>query len=103
MSIYPGEPRKDAGKWVLDDQALTDSMALVIEEEMDDLLTALKGKGLPDAGEEDRRILFVAIARGIVKYLSDHQQDFQIQSAVPPGPYPHTHSLALQVELDKYK
>jgi len=30
---------------------------------------------LPGAGGEDRRLLFAAVARGVLEYLSDHQAE----------------------------
>jgi hypothetical protein len=73
MSLYPGEPRTVAGKQVLDDEALKDSLAKAVEDAMDDLLFRTKGAHLPEEGREDRRLLFAAVARGVLKYLSDHQ------------------------------
>ncbi|HWP47391.1 MAG TPA: hypothetical protein VNM22_09545 [Candidatus Limnocylindrales bacterium] len=35
----------------------------------------VKGTPLPAAGSEDRRLLFAAIARGILEYLKDHEED----------------------------
>lgn len=75
MTLYPGGPRLENGKQVLDDLALQDTMAEAIEEEMASLFLTLKGKALPDVGKEDRRLLFTAIARGVLKYLEAHQAD----------------------------
>jgi len=35
-----------------------------------------KGRALPPGFEEDREILFAAIARGILEYLESQQNDF---------------------------
>ncbi|MEO0069423.1 MAG: hypothetical protein ABIK18_01340 [candidate division WOR-3 bacterium] len=35
----------------------------------------VKGTPLPEAGSEDRRLLFAAIARGILEYLKDHEEE----------------------------
>jgi hypothetical protein len=35
----------------------------------------VKGTPLPEAGLEDRRLLFAAIARGILEYLKDHENE----------------------------
>lgn len=75
MTLYPGGPRLVDGKYVLDDFALQDTLAEAIEEEMADLFLKLKEKPLPEVGKEDRRLLFVAIARGVLKYLEAHQED----------------------------
>jgi len=76
MALTPGTPRKINGEYRLDDATLTDSMALVIDNEMKELYRKIKGTTLPDIGQEDRRMLFTAISRGILKYLRDHAADF---------------------------
>jgi S-adenosylmethionine synthetase len=63
------------------------SMALDIENELNTLMMA---DGLPklstdvsDQSVRDRRRLFVAIARGVVKHLVDHKQAFVIGINTP--------------------
>lgn len=99
MSLIPGSPRYDTNeeKYVLDDPAMQNSMALEIEEEMKNVYKALKGKNMPDVGEEDRRMLFSAVARGVLKYLNDNA--YQLIKAVTiahtSGGHPYTdHSLS---------
>ena len=75
MTLYPGGPRQVGGQYVLDDTALQGTLAKAIEEEMADVFQKVKGRALPDVGKDDRRLLFVAIARGILKYLEAHQND----------------------------
>ena len=74
MSLIPGSPRYDIDKekYVLDDIAMQNSMALAIENEMKNVYKTLKGEDMPEVGEEDRRMLFSAIARGVLKYLEDN-------------------------------
>lgn len=50
----------------------SNSMAEAIENALKSEYQAVKGQALPQGGEEDRRLLFVAIARGVVKYLKDN-------------------------------
>jgi hypothetical protein len=38
--------------------------------------TKSKGGTAPDAGKDDRRLMFAAVARGILEYLSAQQSDF---------------------------
>ena len=71
MSLKAGVPRRFGDKYVLDNSALEDSMALEIENEMKKVYKAIKGTNLPEAGEDDRRMLFTAISRGVLKYLND--------------------------------
>lgn len=75
MSLYPGSPRLNGdGQHVLDKPALAQSMAKAIEDAMDDVFLKVKGKPVPETGKEDRRLLYVAISRGVLKYLADHQE-----------------------------
>jgi len=78
MSLRPGYPRRrtEDNRVVIDNQALVDSMAGYIDQAMEDTYRAMRNQALPDAGQEDRRILFVAIARGVLAYLETHQHEF---------------------------
>ncbi len=49
-----------------------DSMAKAIEDALKTEWAQVKGEALPSTGEEDRRLLFVAIAQGVLRYLSDY-------------------------------
>lgn len=105
MTLYPGGPRQVDGKYVLDDTALQDTLARAIEEEMADMFQKVKGKPLPAVGKEDRRLLFVAIARGVLKYLEGHQNDILASVAIKHTAGPsvmHTVSnVDLNIMLDK--
>lgn len=48
------------------------SMAEAMEQALDALWHARTGEHLPSATEEDRRLMFVAIAQGVVKHLKDN-------------------------------
>ncbi len=102
MSIYPGGPRLVEGEYLLDDLALQDTMANAIEEAMADIFGKVKKVPLPDAGKDDRRILFVAIARGILKYLKDHQSDIRasVQVTTAPGTFT-VDNVNLNIVIDK--
>lgn len=52
----------------------SNSMAEAIELALRQELAA-RGELLPAAGEDDRRLFFVAIARGVLQYLKDHQAE----------------------------
>jgi hypothetical protein len=75
VALTAGTPRKIHGEYRLDDAALAGSMALVIDNEMKALYEKIKGTTMPDTGLEDRRMLFTAVARGILKYLKNHAGD----------------------------
>lgn len=51
------------------------SLAEAIENAMKAEWQAVKGEPMPDTDPTDRRILFVAIARGVLGYLEAHQTD----------------------------
>lgn len=105
MSLYPGYPRQVDGQWLLDDEALQDSMARAMEDAMADVLDKVKGTSLPEAGREDLRLLFVAIARGILGYLQDHEGEILAGVTIthPSGPsVSHTvDDVDLNIEMDR--
>jgi len=105
MTLFPGGPRQVGGQYVLDDTALQDTLAKAIEEEMADVFQKVKGISLPDVGKDDRRLLFVAIARGVLKYLEAHQHDVLASVTISHTTGPSvTHTVSnvdLNIKLDK--
>ena len=99
MSLYPGAPRLDQGQHVLDDSALERSMAKAIEEAMDDAFQKVKGSPIPEVGKQDRRLLYVAISRGVLQYLSDHQETMR---AFEIDPSTRTGDVDLNVTMDRH-
>jgi hypothetical protein len=62
------------------------SVAFEIEQAFESLLLAAKGEPLPPTGEEERRILFAAIAQGVLRYLGANDGQIAVQlSGVPAG------------------
>jgi hypothetical protein len=51
------------------------SMAEAIEQAMDKEWQAVKGSALPAEGADDRKMLWAAIANGILDYLKANQND----------------------------
>ena len=51
------------------------SMAEEMEKVMEKEMQALKGHGLPEMGKDERRVLLVAVARGMLNYLKRHEKD----------------------------
>jgi hypothetical protein len=49
------------------------SMAAAMENALKEEWQVVKGVPLPEAGQEDRRLLLVAIARGLLRYLEENQ------------------------------
>jgi len=56
----------------------SNSMAAAMENALATEYQELKGQALPDMGEEDRRMLLVAIAQGVTKHLIDNLASIQI-------------------------
>lgn len=79
-----------AGKY--DD--IADSMASLIEAAMLDEWSHRYGEELPEDGREDRRILFKAIARGVLGYLEAHQGDIRTTTGLIDS---HDHTLQFEV------
>jgi hypothetical protein len=105
MSLKAGTPRKVSGKYLLDDTALANSMALAIDKEMKALFEKIKGASMPDAGQDDRRMLFTAISRGILKYLRDHAGELLLSLTIAHiTGYSAVHSIttgtALNIQVD---
>ena len=68
MSLRPGG--RQGGQYSLEDGALTDSLALAIEEEFAAVYKGVKsGEDLPPTARKDMRLLFVGVARGVLRYL----------------------------------
>jgi hypothetical protein len=65
------------------DAAFGDSLAEEIDNALKMEWLAIKKQPLPDAGKDDRRLLFAAIAQGVLNYLLDHSAELQIK--LTPG------------------
>ena len=75
---------------------IEDSMAKNIEKELSDLRIA-EGLGpLPAGDARDRRIFFIAIARGVLKHLKDKEDAFQVTVAVNGV---HNHNATTSIDL----
>src|SRR5262249_48221061 len=100
MSLFPGGTVPDGTgfRYSLDDPAV-DSMALFMEQEMRLVYQGVKKVPLPESAAKDMRLLFVAIARGLLRYLSAKEAgNITAQlSGVPP----HTHQVHLAVDMNQ--
>lgn len=72
------------------------SLASYIDQAMKNEWQLVKGEALPTgAGAEDRKILFAAIAQGVLKFLADHGSDLITSDASgDAGVTTHHHSMA---------
>jgi hypothetical protein len=50
------------------------SLAEAIERAFEETWVRMKDRELPDRGRDDRRMLFVGVAQGVVRYLKDHAE-----------------------------
>jgi hypothetical protein len=77
------------------------SMAEYIETAMKNEWRAIRKEELPERlGEADRRILFTAVAQGVLKYLYDHRSDL-ITDSGGEGPNSHRHAMDFDVATDR--
>ena len=74
-----------------------DSMANEIEQAYQAVLAEEEKDPLPSQNKEDRRMLFIAIARGVINHLAKKQKAFQIQ--LPANPDNALVTPALKVKL----
>jgi hypothetical protein len=102
VSLYPGAPRlvnpgdpPDDFRYELDDTALEQSMAEAMEDEMRYVFEKVKRTPIPEVGQDDRRLLFVAISRGVLRCLRDHQTTMSITGQTSLGT-----SLKGDIDLD---
>ncbi len=68
------------------------SMAAAMERALEEEYHNVKGESLPTAGRIDRRMLFAAIAQGVVRHLHDNAVSFKV--AVDAT----THTTAVTIE-----
>ena len=95
MSLLPGG--RHAGKYSLEDAALTDSLALAMEQEFALVYQGVKNASLPSSARKDMRILFVAVARGVLGYLSTHESGNIIAQPNPGDPQSHQVDFAVDM------
>jgi len=60
------------------DAAFAGSLAEAMENALRQEYLAVKGEPLSDQGQDDRRMLLVAIAQGIVRYFTNNTDAWQI-------------------------
>ena len=78
------------------------SLASYIDQAMRNEWLAVKGEALPtgDQGADDRRILFAAIAQGVLKFLADHVGDLiTTDDSGDAGLSTHHHAMAFTADV----
>lgn len=59
-----------------------------------------KGSEAPEMGGDERRMMFAAISRGLLKYLNSHQDDFITSITFQEGDEQIDHSvIAAQLDI----
>lgn len=89
---------RQGGNYSLDDGALTDSLALAIEQEFANVYQGVKNAPLPPTARQDMRLIWVSIARGVLRYLNAHQTDNIIAQKHSPN-VNHQHQVTFDVDL----
>jgi hypothetical protein len=76
-----------------------DTMAAYIETAMGQEWLAARGEPLPTegAGVQDRRILFAAVAKGVLRYLYAHRDDLITSLQIDEGVGDHRHDAAFDL------
>jgi hypothetical protein len=74
-----------------------DTMTAYIESAMQEEWLAARGEALPTAGAEDRRVLFAAVAKGVLRYLYEHRADLITTRRIDDGVNDHRHQAAFDL------
>ena len=78
----------------------SNSMAATMERALDEEWRALNGESLPAEGKNERRLLLVAVARGMLEYLKAHEDEFFTQITLTDGGVSRTSVVSdLEVNL----
>ncbi len=76
------------------------SLAAAIEQALAEEWHTVKGQALPSDGGVERRILLVAIAQGVLRYLKAHQNDILDSITLDAGSGPVANTVsALDLEV----
>jgi hypothetical protein len=69
-------------------------MTAAIEAAFDVEWRAAKGSPAPGAGSADRHIMFAAVARGVLQYMKDHQDELvnTVEASLAGGDF-QTHTI----------
>ncbi len=77
---------------------LANSLALAIDEEFNKALAEFSGISPPPTeGAADRQLLFLAIARGLLKYLKDRPDSWTAKPVLTGG---HQHTVVPDIDMD---
>lgn len=79
------------------DPSDADSLANYLDVAFNDVRAEFGLDPLPEEGRDERMLIFLAIARGVVRYLADHEQAFVVSSDDGPA---HTHSGHVQIAAE---
>ena len=81
--------------------SFANGMAEAMEISLQEEWLATKGVVLPQGGIEDRKLLFVAIARGVLRYLEDHENELITSITLESGGIETSHTVSqLNLNID---
>ena len=72
-------------------------MAATMEAAMQEEWRIAYGHSLPGVGDRDRKVLFAAIAKGVLRYLYEHRDDV-ITGLAAHTTSSHRHDMAFDVQ-----
>jgi len=64
---------------------ISGSMAEVMEQVFRDALPSVVPGADANKGEAERRLIFVAVAQGVVRHLQEHHNAFKVEVELPGG------------------
>jgi len=76
----------------------TGSMAEAMDEAFQSEWSIVKDTPLSAAGEEDRKILFVAIAQGVLNYLEENSMSIKTNTTTGGSVNAHEHQVQFDVD-----
>jgi hypothetical protein len=75
----------------------SDSMAAAIEAAMQEEWEIARGTPMPSGpGDTDRKVMFAAVAKGVLRYLYTHRTDL-VTNSVASGTSAHSHEMAFDL------
>lgn len=78
---------------------IANDMANAMVDQLDEAWQQVKGEPFPGGSREDARIMFLAVARGLLIYMEAHQNDTITSIALSGGSAQTVNSMNLNIVL----
>ena len=78
---------------------IASEMADAMVDQLDEAWQQVKGEPFPGGSREDARIMFLAVARGLLIYMEAHQNDTITSIALSGGSAQTVNSMNLNIVL----